>query len=355
MTFKSLHRNVKIRMFEGFFNNLLGNMVYPFMVIYFAQHFGAAITGGLMTVNVVLSMIASIYGGYMSDRYGRKNLMLIAQVSFFISFLGMAYGNSPWYSSAVLTYAMSALNGVSSSFMGPSAQAMLIDVTTAENRKYVYGVNYWTMNLAVSIAAFVGGFLFQTHRFGLLLTLACCSFLSMMVLVFFIQETYKPSAEKLKASADGVFKGLIRSYKTVVKDKTFLIYATGGMLLGSIEFQSRNYTAVRLAKEFGTQTFFGHTMEGTQMFGLLASENSILVVALGLIITKIVNRKKDSKPLLFGVITTSIGFAVMGVTNSPLLSLLSMGLATIGEMVWVPIAMGLSAELPDPDNRSAYM
>ncbi|MGZ4164241.1 MAG: MDR family MFS transporter, partial [Tumebacillaceae bacterium] len=66
MGFKDLHINLKIRLFEGFANMLLGNMVFPFMVIYFAQSFGEAIAGGLLTVNVVLSMIMNIYGGYLS-------------------------------------------------------------------------------------------------------------------------------------------------------------------------------------------------------------------------------------------------------------------------------------------------
>ena len=45
MRFRDLHINVKVRLGEVFLVNLVGNMIYPSIAIYFAERYGPAITG----------------------------------------------------------------------------------------------------------------------------------------------------------------------------------------------------------------------------------------------------------------------------------------------------------------------
>jgi DHA1 family multidrug resistance protein B-like MFS transporter len=352
---RELHRTVKIRLVETFFGTLLGNMVFPFMVIYFAEHFGATLTGVLMTVNVVIGMIANFYGGYLADKYGRKKVMVYSQIVFLVSFGVMALANSPWFLSPTLTFLMTTVHSIVWGFMGPAGQAMLIDVTTPESRKFVFGLNYWIMNLSFSLAGLVGGTLFQTHRFELLLGMTGLTLVSLLLLLFWIDETYVPSEEKSRAKSKGILQDVVSNYRVVFRDKVFMTYIGAALLLGSIEFQARNYTSVRLADEFGVQSVLGFNVDGVQMFGFLTSENSILVVLTGLLATKLVAKQKEIAVLFWAILVTSLGFAWMNVANGAWALLLAMAVATIGEVCWVPITQALSAELPPKENRSAYM
>ena len=47
---------------------------------------------------------------------------------------------------------------ITSSLGRPSMQAIIIDSTTPENRKAVYTIDYWLMNLSMAIGAALGGF-----------------------------------------------------------------------------------------------------------------------------------------------------------------------------------------------------
>ena len=46
--------------------------------------------------------------------------------------------------------------------MNPATEAMLIDVSTPENRKVMYSINYWAINLSIAIGAIFGGYYLKT-------------------------------------------------------------------------------------------------------------------------------------------------------------------------------------------------
>ena len=48
----------------------------------------------------------------------------------------------------------------------PAQQAMMIDLTDGENRRFVYALLYWVMNIGVMLGAAIGGWWFKTHLFG---------------------------------------------------------------------------------------------------------------------------------------------------------------------------------------------
>lgn len=67
----------------------------------------------------------------------------------------------PW-----LTFAGILLVEIASSFYGPAYEAMLIDLTDESNRRFVYTINYWFINIAVMFGAGLSG-LFMTIIFSL--------------------------------------------------------------------------------------------------------------------------------------------------------------------------------------------
>jgi hypothetical protein len=129
MQLRDLHPNIKIRFLQTFVNEILGNMVHPFMTIYFADRFGLTWAGILLSANVVIGMIAGFYGGPLADRIGRKKVLLYAEYLRFLAFAVMALANSPWFYSPYITFAMTALisvyDGVLHDFRHQSA--MVVD------------------------------------------------------------------------------------------------------------------------------------------------------------------------------------------------------------------------------------
>lgn len=82
--------------------------------------------------------------------------------------------------------------------MGPVAQAMIIDVSMSENRKFIFRMSYWAMNLAIAVGGMVGAFFFKSYHFSLFLGVAGISLVSLLVTIFLITESYFPQKDSSK-------------------------------------------------------------------------------------------------------------------------------------------------------------
>jgi MFS transporter, DHA1 family, multidrug resistance protein B len=355
----SLHRNLKIRMLDSFISMILGNMLFPFMTIYFAQQFGEKTAGLLLTLNILIGVVANFYGGYLSDRYGRKNMMLIGESTRLVAFVTMMIANSPWLESPVLTFFMFALTGVCWGISGPAADAMMVDVSTPENRKLVYSLQYWAVNLSFVIGGLVGGFLFQSHRFELFLGVVAAQLLSVFLLVFFIEESHqgtKPSPEQQeREQKHSVIREMLCNYRKVFQDRAYMLLILGSLLILGVEFMGSSYNKVRLANEFGLQHVLSFPVDGVQMGGLLAAENSLFVVLLSAFTLALFRKRSEKRMMICGVLFYAIGHATMSLSIQPYVLFALMGITVLGELIWVPIKQSLMAELAPEENRSAYM
>lgn len=361
MRFRELHPNLKLRFALNFLSDMLGNMIHPFMTIYFAERFGLAWAGILLTINVAIGMLAGFYGGPLADRIGRKRVMLYAECLRFAGFGVMALANSPWFDSAIVTYAMVCLIQVFWGVAIPATEAMLIDCSTEENRPLVYSFGYWSWNVTVLIGGMLGGFLFKSYLFEILAAATGISILSLILMGLFLQESYIPTADSAdpKQQTRNPF-AFLAVYRTVLQDRIFLLYCLAGVFLLSLEFMAGRYASVRLEAELVPQTLFTWgdfrlDVDGMSMFGLLSGENALLVVALGLFVPALIRRFTDKQVLAAGILLFAFGYVIITVAVSPWLLLVSMVLATVGEITWVPANQTLMARVIPDDRRSTYL
>lgn len=366
MKFRDLHRNVKVRVVESFASNIVSNMIFPFMGIYFAEHYGAGRTGVLLVVNVLFTIIAGGFGGYFADRFGRKRMMLVAEPIRLLAFAVMALCNSSWFVSPMLTFGMLLVISICGGLSFPAVEAMLVDVSTPESRKLIFSIDYWSINASVLIGGILGGFLFKRFLFELLVMIAMTSLFSLILIVFFITEThFAPSTESPEPDAAGHVpakrsEGMLGSYRSVFQDGTFLLFALASTLALSIEPFTNNYMAIRLANEMGHQTIlsfqdFRLAVDGIRMFGILQAENALFVILLALFITRLLKRFSDIGILSAGVLLGAAGYCVLGISNIPWILMLFLAVATLGELMFFPVKQAYLAQIVPATNRGTYM
>ncbi len=276
MRFRDFHKNIKIRLIENFISRFIGSMIFPFMSIYLAVHFGAKVAGLLLLINVFIGIGINFLGGYFADQFGRKKVMLFAETLRFLAFLTMMICNSPWFESAAITFAMMTVNSICWGLAGPANQAMLIDVSTPPQRKLMYSISYWANNLSIAVGGILGAFLFKDYLFELFLSLSIAAAVTAFLVAFFIDESHKPVVEELRP-AEHVMQ-LLSTYKRVFQDRLFVLFTIAGVLILSMEFQLTNYIGIRLSEEMPTQQFLFWKFDGVQTMGFLRSENTIMVV-----------------------------------------------------------------------------
>jgi DHA1 family multidrug resistance protein B-like MFS transporter len=413
MRFRDFHPNVRFRIAMNFFNNTLGNMVTPFMAVYLAKTLGTTIAGTAAIVGIAVGLACATLGGHYADRYGRKRMMLLAESLGTLAYAVMALANSPWLYSASVTLLMTVLVSASWGFGKPAFEAMLIDVSTPDTRKAIYRISYWSNNLAISIAGMIGAYFFSAYLFELLLAVGALSLLSALATAFLITETMPVSVrEGARAGAavtggaiaggaasgdiagdiadtaagdiaaaaavattgtaaaanrgsDGRAGGpqgsrvsLLRRYAEVLRDRTFVTYVIAGVLTVSAEMNLTGYIGIRLARDMHQAAWFPGvklTTDGLSMLGFLRTENTLVVVLLSLFVGRLLKNKSDTRTMLAAMALNVAGYACIAYGSQPALLVLVMLLATVGELVYVPLKQALLAGLVPDHARSSYM
>ncbi len=357
MGFWSMHRNIKIRIITSFLTRTVSTMIFPFMAIYFSIKLGSAIAGALLLINVIASLVIGLYGGYVGDRLGRKKVMIIGQSIQVISIACMGIANSDYVDSPWLTFVFMLVNSLGSGLMNPATEAMLIDVSTPENRKVMYSINYWAINLSIAIGAIFGGLLFENYRLQLFIGLTVIAVITLYVMAVYMEEVYV--ARKV-VEKKNVLKDMADSYKVVMKDRTFLIFCAASICTLSLEFQINNYLGVRLQQEFETVHFlfgngFTFDLTGIRMLSWISAGNTILVVLCSALLIKMLKSFNDLKILYVGLFIYTIGFTILGTSNSLWILLIAGLFQTVGEMMYVPVRQSIMADMVPNEARGSYM
>ncbi|HCE1178837.1 TPA: MFS transporter [Listeria innocua] len=356
--FKELHPNIRARILIQFLSKIIGSMIFPFMAIYFSMEINSKVAGILLMINVLAQFLAGMYGGHLADIIGRKKLMVAGELLKVFAFLGMVLCNSPIFHSPWITFVMLLLIGVAQGLINPAGEAMLIDVSTPENRSFMYSVSYWANNLSMMIGIIVGGWFFVDYLFPLLVALFIMSFVTAWLTISLISETLKQKAVLKKGSYGLV--GMLKNYGQVLHDYRFLLYTIGGIAVMSIEFQRSNYISVRLAEDFqALLVHFGPlgniTLNGVQIVSVLTAVNTLFIVLFTVPVARFVTKRAQQPIMYVGFTLFAIGFAVCAFANNLAVLLLATAVLSIGELLYVPTRQTILAVIVDDNRRGAYM
>ncbi len=335
-------------------SSTIGNMIFPFMSIYISEHANPKLVSVLLLANVILGIAASLFGGYIGDRYGRKRLIAAAEGVRCVAFAVMVVCNSPVLTMPEITFGMLIIHAMCTGMVTPANQAMLIDASRPEQRKGIYSMVYWTNNLSIAIGSLIGAFMFREYLFELLLALFATSFIIWLLIVFLIQDPYMPP-EKQQDSAGRHMRRMLVSYKGVFADRTFILFVVSTALVLSMEYHLSHYIGMRLAEDMPEQRFLWWNVGGLEMTGILRTENTLLVVALALFAAQTVRRRSERTILWLSWIVFVGSYAVISYTTQVWLLVFMMLVASLAEVLRVPIEQSYFASLPPEHARSSYL
>ncbi|RXJ00737.1 MFS transporter [Anaerobacillus alkaliphilus] len=354
MSFRNLQTTIKIRLFTDFITDLSQMAIFPFMAIYFSIQVGQGMAGIMLAVNILCSIVAGLFSGYLADQLGRKKVMIFALIIQVAALVIMALVNSPWFVSVWITYLMFLISNVSSGIINPAASAMIIDCSKEEERPYIYGLQYWSGNIAISIGVIIGAIFFESSRFLLFFAFALISLFTLIIIVFFINETMKPVTLVKDTSNPPLNKNIFTNYWSVVNDYRFMLFVIGTVFIFSLEFQLDKYIAVRLKEEFQTM-IFGYEIGGIQMFSFILLTNTLIVVVATLHLTKWISKWNHKLILTIGLLIYSLSFSTLAFSNSLTILMLAALLFTLGELMYSPIRQTLLAGIIPEQSRASYM
>ncbi len=212
MAVKSNNFALYILMFNMFIAMAGIGLIIPIMPEYLST-FGVAgqALGFLIAIFSLAQFIFSPFAGDLSDKHGRKTIIVIGLIIFGLSQLAFGLSTELW-----MLFVARFFSGFGSAFIVPPMMAFVADITSYENRGRGMGLLGASMSLGFMIGPAIGGFLSKISLdFPFYFATAAALFAA--VLSIFILPNPKPVVvgdSTIKKKRENLFQQLKRSTKT---------------------------------------------------------------------------------------------------------------------------------------------
>ena len=301
------------------------SMIWPFLMIYVSEQLDLSLTvvASLMTINAIMTLVASFIGGPIIDRVGRKWVMVISLSVTGLSFLLMG------------------LRGAFRPLFQVGADAMMADLVAPEQRADAYSLLRMIKNVGVALGPAIGGFIATTSYSSAFYIAAFCLITYSLIMALFARETFPERAES-KNREDEPFGG----YGQILHDKLFVYFA--------LAFTLTQVCATLIWVLLGVYAKQNYQIPENK-FGLIATTNAVLVVALQYPVTQVTKRQDTLRVMAIGTLLYALGVGSIAVGSGFWSFWLSMVIMTFGELILIPTATTFTANLAPQDMRGRYM
>ncbi|WP_047982015.1 MDR family MFS transporter [Ornithinibacillus contaminans] len=349
--------NLKTRLIGETLFNMLFWMYFPFLAIYFSDALGGVEAGLMMTAPSIISIFGTLIGGYISDQYGRRNIMLIGSFMQAVFFAIFALSITHW-----VDYAAFIGISLGKSLYRPASSAMVADLVPEESRRRVFATFVSANNLGAVFGPIIGAILFFQHRNELLWTCTLVTLLYSFAIMFIIRETM-PVSEREAHDNNGFFslvKQQFLSYFVIIRDKVFFLYMLGGIFITISIMQLDLYLAIYVKNYVPSQTLFtigewSVTLRSEEVFGWMIGLNGLLFVVCVIPITRLLEGWSDRNTLILAACLSGCGMFLVGLSTSAWLLLGITVIFTIGEIIHGPVVQNFVSTYAPENARGQYM
>ena len=202
-------------------------LAFPYEAIYLRTVLGTSMTmiGVVFGLVPLAVMPVQIWGGALTDRLGRRVVIMLSVLVGVVWFVGFAFITQLWQVAALVAFE-SALGWP---LFQTASNAMIADVLPPERRQEGFGVTRVAMNLGVVIGPAIAGIALgygATFRELVLSAAAGCVFM-VVIMAIWIRESRPESALLKVRHTDRHGRS---GYRIVLHDKVFLIFCAVAVL-----------------------------------------------------------------------------------------------------------------------------
>jgi MFS family permease len=328
-----------------FIDNLGGALMFPFFGLYITYKYNVGMTevGVMFSIMAISSLVGSLLGGALTDKFGRKVMILFGLVISAASTLLLAFAPSLDF-----IYLAGLIVGLFGNMAGPAHQAMITDILPEDKRIDGFGILRVIANLAVAIGPAIGGFVAARSYTMLFIIDVILSSITAIIILAFVPETKPETA----LQADGQpqreqsLAETLGGYFKVAKDRVFMVY-----ILASI-FMVLAYMQMNITLPVFLRDVHGLPESG---YGLLLSMNASMVVLFQFWISRRIKKFAPMKIMAWGMVIYAVGFSMYGYVSAFWLFIVAMIIITIAEMLVSPTGQAVVAKLSPEDMRGRYM
>ena len=318
-------------LFAGTFVNRFGSFVIVFLVLYLRDEgFSTPQAGLAVSAYGVGSMAASLVGGQLADRLGRRDAIALSMFASAAAMLALSQAHT-----LPTILVLAALAGLAAEAYRPASAALLTDLTTEGDRVTAFAMYRLAINLGFTAGPAAAGFLAEWSFTWLFVGDAVTSVVyGVVALVAF------PHGQRVSRHEERRGEAL----RTIVGDRAFLVFLAASTA-GAFVYMQQSATFPIAVQDAGLSL---------ALYGALVSLNGIVIVLVELPLTGVTRRFPPRPVIALGFLLVGVGFALMGLAETAAAFAVTVAIWTLGEIVNAPVASAYVADLSPERLRGRY-
>jgi MFS family permease len=311
--------------------NRLGGFVVPLLTIYLIEvrHLSVAEAGGIVSVFGAGNMIASLIGGQLADRLGRRATMLISLFGGAAAMFALAFARNP-----VSIAIMVGVVGLVGELYRPAVHAFIADVVPQARRVDAFGILYWAINLGFAVASVIGGLLANID-FTILFVADGITMLVYGVLVAIAVPETKPP--KVQTASPVPTRSWLRDRELVIL-----------VVISSVFMLIPMQAGATLSAHMSTQGFT------PAAYGLVMAVNGVVIILVQPSMIGWIQRFDAQRVIVAAALLYGAGIAMHGLGTHVAIHMAAVIVWTFGEIIDAPTRTTVVSNLAPPEARGRY-
>lgn len=269
------------------------------VIPFYAEEIGASPTelGLLMAVYSFMQLLFAPVWGRVSDRIGRKPVMLIGILGLALSFFLMGLASELW-----MLFAARIIGGMLSAANMPTAMAYVADITSEEDRGKGMGIIGAATGLGFIFGPAIGGVFAETSLTIPFYLAGASSLITFLFVLFVLKESLSPEARQIQMERErkSRFKGALQGSSSIL----FFLQLFVSLSLAGLEATYAYFAAEKAGL-------------GTAQLGYIFMIMGLFQAAIqGGLIGKMTKRLGEGAVIQLGIVISAIGFGLVLFTTN---------------------------------------
>lgn len=315
--------------------NRIGGFVIPFLTLYLTAQRAIPVSRAALIVSLfgAGSFLAQLTGGDLTDRLGRRPVMLM---SFFVTpifMVTLGLARNP-----ILIAAATFTVGFFMDLYRPAVGAAIADLVPPESRTRAYGYNYWAINLGAAVAPLLAGLIAGHNYLILFIADAVTTAIFGLIVLFGIRETRPAQAQHTSHAS------VTERMSQLRREPILLIFSFITLFFGVIYMQG-NVTLPLDMQSHGL---------GPQQYGMAIAVNGFLIILVTIPVSNMAAKWPRFETVAVSAVLVGLGFGSTALASTLPLFALSVAIWTIGEIAATSVAPTIIADLSPVELRGLY-
>jgi MFS family permease len=318
-------------LFAGTMLNRFGSFVLVFLILYLTRRgFTPGEAGFAVASYGIGGMAASILGGWLADRIGRRRTIALSMFSAAATILMLGRAQSL---AEIVVWTV--LMGLTAESYRPASAALLTDLTRPDQRVTVFAGYRLAINFGAMIGPAVGGLIaeasFAWLFVGDAITCALFGVIALVALPDGAHGRAAPAADHPRHS--------------ILRDNGFMVFLIASTAVAFMYAQSHSGFALEVSGRG----------EPNRVYGLLLALNAFLVLLLELPLSRWTRTRRRRPMIALGWALIGLGFGLTPWGAGVPWLTLTVLIWTLGEIISAPVGAAYVADVAPDHMRGRYM